>query len=223
MKEKKLVIFDFDGVIYNSEPLHFKSFNFALKSLKLIITKEVYYETYCAYDDEGFFKNFLKDNEINYDDEFIRDLIKEKHSFFDENFDTETSMYHGSIGLIKELSKGYILGIGSGARREEIVRVLKREDLLSYFEEIVSSDETSHPKPNPETYILLLERINETYQIIPDECVVIEDTTKGVDAAKDAGMKCIGITNSVDKKFLNNADKVVDDYSEITIESIKNI
>ena len=51
MKEKKLVIFDFDGVIYNSEPLHFKSFNFALKSLKLIITKEVYYETYCAYDD----------------------------------------------------------------------------------------------------------------------------------------------------------------------------
>ena len=55
MKEKKLVIFDFDGVIYNSEPLHFKSFNFALKSLKLIITKEVYYETYCAYDDEGFF------------------------------------------------------------------------------------------------------------------------------------------------------------------------
>ena len=58
MSEKKLIIFDFDGVIYNSEPLHFKSFHFALEPIGLTITKEVYYEYYCPYDDEGFFKNF---------------------------------------------------------------------------------------------------------------------------------------------------------------------
>lgn len=223
MSEKKLIIFDFDGVIYNSEPLHFKSFNFALEPTGLTITKEVYYESYCSYDDEGFFKNFLKDNDITFDSDLILKLIKEKHFFFDKNYDSETSIFPGSIELIKKLSKRYILGIGSGARREEIVRVLKKEDLLSSFEEIVSSDDTSHPKPNPETYILVLERVNETYQIRPDECVVIEDTTKGVEAAKTAGMKCFAITNSVGSELLNNADLTISDYSEITDKSINEI
>ncbi|MBT6795324.1 HAD family phosphatase [bacterium] len=223
MADKKLIIFDFDGVIYDSEPLHFKSFNHSLKPLNVEITKEVYYKTYCSYDDEGFFKNFLHDNEIQNDDDFVNKLIKEKHSFFDKNFDSQTSIYPGSVELIKRLSKSYILGIGSGARREEIVRVLKREDLLSSFEEIVSSDETSHPKPNPETYILLLDRVNDTYQISPDECVVIEDTTKGVEAAKNAGMKCFAITNSIEKEFLMNADSIISDYSEITVEAITKI
>ena len=223
MADKKLIIFDFDGVIYDSEPLHFKSFNHALEPLNVEITKEVYYKTYCSYDDEGFFKNFLNDNEIQNDDDFVNKLIKQKHSFFDKNFDSQTSIYPGSVELIKRLSKSYILGIGSGARREEIVRVLKREDLLSSFEEIVSSDETSHPKPNPETYILLLDRVNDTYQISPDECVVIEDTTKGVEAAKKAGMKCFAITNSVEREFLMNADLIISDYSEITVEAITNI
>ncbi|MDG2006613.1 MAG: HAD family phosphatase [Thermodesulfobacteriota bacteirum] len=223
MADKKLIIFDFDGVIYDSEPLHFKSFNHSLKPLNVEITKEVYYKTYCSYDDEGFFKNFLHDNEIQNDDDFVNKLKKEKHSFFDKNFDSQTSIYPGSVELIKRLSKSYILGIGSGARREEIVRVLKREDLLSSFEEIVSSDETSHPKPNPETYILLLDRVNDTYQISPDECVVIEDTTKGVEAAKNAGMKCFAITNSIEKEFLMNADSIISDYSEITVEAITKI
>ena len=94
---------------------------------------------------------------------------------------------------------------------------------MSSFEEIVSSDDTSHPKPNPETYILLLERVNETYQIRPDECVVIEDTTKGVEAAKTAGMRCFAITNSVGSELLNNADLTISDYSEITDKSINEI
>ena len=223
MAKKKVIIFDFDGVIYNSEPLHFKAFNYALKGLNITITKEVYYETYCSYDDEGFFKNFLTDNNIEYNNDFIKKIIKEKHYYFDKNFDSETSMYEGSIDLIKKLSKNYILAIGSGARREEIVRVLKREELLTLFEEIVSSDETSQPKPNPETYITVLDRINQTYQVSPDECVVIEDTTKGVDAAKVAGMKCFAITNSVEREFLTNADVIIDDYIEITDKAITDI
>ncbi|MBT3475332.1 HAD family phosphatase [bacterium] len=223
MREKKLVIFDFDGVIYDSEPLHFKSFNYALKPLKVEITKEVYYKTYCSYDDKGFFKNFLEDNQIPNDKVLIDKLIKEKHFFFDKNFDSETSIYSGSVELVKRLSKRYVLGIGSGARREEIVRVLKREGLLSNFEEIVSSDETTYPKPNPETYILLLDRVNYTYQISANECVVIEDTSKGVEAAKNAGMKCFAITNSVGKEFLTNADVIINDYSEITDQAIDNI
>ena len=223
MANKKVVIFDFDGVIYNSEPLHFKAFNYALKPLNIIITKEVYYKTYCSYDDEGFFKNFLKDNKIEFDSEFIHKIIKEKHYYFDKNFDTETSMYIESIDLIKRLSKVFILAIGSGARKEEIVRVLDREKLSSFFLEIVSSDETLQPKPDPETYIRVLDKINKRYKVSANECVVIEDTTKGVEAAKKAGMKCFAITNSVDKQYLTNADIIVSDYSQITNRIINEI
>ena len=223
MKEKKLIIFDFDGVIYNSEELHFKSFNFALEDLEKTITREVYYAKYCSFDDEGFFKGFLNDNKINFQDELINDLISKKHEYFDANFDNETSIYDDCVDLIKVLSKSFILAIGSGARREEIVRILKRENLLDVFEVIVSSDETTYPKPNPETYLMVLDGVNETYQVLPEECIVIEDTPKGVDSAISSGMKCFAITNSVSSTELSNSDKVFTRCKDITIEEITQI
>tara|TARA_B100000959_G_scaffold278062_1_gene335704 strand:- start:2003 stop:2671 length:669 start_codon:yes stop_codon:yes gene_type:complete len=220
---KKLVIFDFDGVIYDSELLHLKAFNHALDAIKKEITRDIYYKDYCSFDDEGVFTTFLKNEDIEFNPDYINKLISAKHDYFDKNHESETNIYPGVMELIEKLSKRYILGIGSGARREEILRILNREHILSKFETIVSSDETTYPKPNPETYMQVLDRINETYQIKAEESVVIEDTPKGIIAAKDSGMKSIGITNAVDPSQLSDADKVVNDYIEIDEELINSL
>ncbi|HIC77303.1 MAG TPA: HAD family phosphatase [Candidatus Dadabacteria bacterium] len=212
---KKLVIFDFDGVIYDSEPLHLKAFNAALTSIKKEITRSIYYEEYCSFDDKGVFTTLLKKERIDFNDGLINKLIESKHRYFDKYHDSETSIYPGVLDLISRLSKKYILAIGSGARRLEIVRILNKENIISHFETIVSSDETNYPKPNPETYIQVLDRINETYQVDSNESVVVEDTPKGIIAAKSSGMKCIGITNALDSVHLSDADTVVKTYEEI--------
>ena len=212
---KKLVIFDFDGVIYDSESLHLKAFNHALIPLKKNITREVYYKDYCSFDDNGVFTTLLAKENIDFSSDLIDKLISEKHEYFDKNHEAETGIYSGVLDLINSLSKRYILSIGSGARREEILRILKKENLMEIFQVIISSDETNYPKPNPETYIKVLEDVNVTEQIQPAEVVVIEDTPKGVLAAKSAGMKTIAITNAVEESRLSEADKVVSNYIEI--------
>ena len=221
--DKKLVIFDFDGVIYDSEPLHLKAFNAALASIKKEITRAIYYKEYCSFDDEGVFTTLLKKEGVDFNDELINRLIEDKHKYFDMHHDSETSIYPGALDLIVRLSKKYILAIGSGARRQEIVRILNKENIISHFETIVSSDETNYPKPNPETYTQVLDRINETYQVDSNESVVIEDTPKGIIAAKSSGMKCIGITNAMDSIYLSDADKVVQAYEEIDKDLIDSL
>ena len=97
------------------------------------------------------------------------------------------------------------------------------ENIANHFEVIISANETSYPKPNPETYIKVLEDVNNSEQINPEEVVVIEDTPKGVTAAKLAQMKTIGITNAVESSRLSEADKIVSDYLEINEELIDSL
>ena len=183
--------------------------------IKREITRSIYYKEYCSFDDKGVFITLLKKEGIDFDDDLINKLIQAKHEYFDRNHDFETSIYPGVLDLISRLSKKYILAIGSGARRQEIIRILNKEEIISHFETVVSSDETNYSKPNPETYIQVLDRINETYQVSSNESVVVEDTPKGIIAAKSSGMKCIGITNTMDRIHLSDADKVVKTYEEI--------
>ena len=220
---KKLIIFDFDGVIYDSESLHLKGFNHALIPLKKEISRDIYYKDYCSFDDNGVFTSLLKNEGVDFDKNLIDKLIEEKHKYFDSNHEEQTRIYPGVLDLIYKLSKKYILAIGSGARRDEILRILKKENIANHFEVIISANETSYPKPNPETYIKVLEDVNNSEQINPEEVVVIEDTPKGVTAAKLAQMKTIGITNAVESSRLSEADKIVSDYLEINEELIDSL
>ena len=106
---KKLVIFDFDGVIYDSELLHLKAFNHALDAIKKEITRDIYYKDYCSFDDEGVFTTFLKNEDIEFNPDYINKLISAKHDYFDKNHESETNIYPGVMELIEKLSKRYIL------------------------------------------------------------------------------------------------------------------
>ncbi|MDA9747690.1 HAD family phosphatase [bacterium] len=209
----KIIIFDFDGVILDSENSHFIAFNEGLKNLNINISEDEYYSKYISLDDRGVITNVVNDKNISVTNEEIDMIIKNKNDFFESRLIDNSKLFPGVEELIIQLSKNFVLSIGSGANRSEIIKTLKNNNIYDYFEIIVSADEVNNPKPNPETYNRVLDNINTDFNI--NEIIVIEDSPGGIEAAKSAGLKCIAITNTFDNKELGKADIIVSNYEDI--------
>ena len=209
----KIIIFDFDGVILDSENSHFIAFNEGLKNLNINISEDEYYSKYISLDDRGVITNVVNDKNISVTNEEIDMIIKNKNDFFESRLIDNSKLFPGVEELIIQLSKNFVLSIGSGANRSEIIKTLKNNNIYDYFEIIVSADEVNNPKPNPETYNRVLDNINTDFNM--NEIIVIEDSPGGIEAAKSAGLKCIAITNTFDNKELGKADIIVSNYEDI--------
>ena len=209
----KIIIFDFDGVILDSENSHFIAFNEGLKNLNINISEDEYYSKYISLDDRGVITNVVNDKNISVTNEEIDMIIKNKNDYFESRLIDNSKLFPGVEELIIQLSKNFVLSIGSGANRSEIIKTLKNNNIYDYFEIIVSADEVNNPKPNPETYNRVLDNINTDFNI--NEIIVIEDSPGGIEAAKSAGLKCIAITNTFDNKQLRKADIIVSNYEDI--------
>lgn len=209
----KIIIFDFDGVILDSENSHFIAFNEGLKNLNINISEDEYYSKYISLDDRGVITNVVNDKNISVTNEEIDMIIKNKNDYFESRLIDNSKLFPGVEELIIQLSKNFVLSIGSGANRSEIIKTLKNNNIYDYFEIIVSANEVNNPKPNPETYNRVLENINTDFNI--NEIIVIEDSPGGIEAAKSAGLKCIAITNTFDNKQLRKADIIVSNYEDI--------
>ena len=213
MNQMKIIIFDFDGVILDSENSHFIAFNEGLKNLNINISEDEYYSKYISLDDRGVITNVVNDKNISVTNEEIDMIIKNKNDYFESRLIDNSKLFPGVEELIIQLSKNFVLSIGSGANRSEIIKTLKNNNIYDYFEIIVSADEVNNPKPNPETYNRVLDNINTDFNI--NEIIVIEDSPGGIEAAKSAGLKCIAITNTFDNKQLRKADIIVSNYEDI--------
>jgi len=213
MNQMKIIIFDFDGVILDSENSHFIAFNEGLKNLNINISEDEYYSKYISFDDRGVITNVVNDKNISVTNEEIDMIIKNKNDYFESRLIDNSKLFPGVEELIIQLSKNFVLSIGSGANRSEIIKTLKNNNIYDYFEIIVSADEVNNPKPNPETYNRVLDNINTDFNI--NEIIVIEDSPGGIEAAKSAGLKCIAITNTFDNKELGKADIIVSNYEDI--------
>ena len=213
MNQMKIIIFDFDGVILDSENSHFIAFNEGLKNLNINISEDEYYSKYISLDDRGVITNVVNDKNISVTNEEIDMIIKNKNDYFESRLIDNSKLFPGVEELIIQLSKNFVLSIGSGANRSEIIKTLKNNNIHDYFEIIVSANEVNNPKPNPETYNRVLDNINTDFNI--NEIIVIEDSPGGIEAAKSAGLKCIAITNTFDNKQLRKADIIVSNYEDI--------
>lgn len=209
----KIIIFDFDGVILDSENSHFIAFNEGLKNLNINISEDEYYSKYISLDDRGVITNVVNDKNISVTNEEIDMIIKNKNDYFESRLIDNSKLFPGVEELIIQLSKNFVLSIGSGANRSEIIKTLKNNNIYDYFEIIVSANEVNNPKPNPETYNRVLDNINTDFNI--NEIIVIEDSPGGIEASKSAGLKCIAITNTFDNKQLRKADIIVSNYEDI--------
>ena len=213
----RAVIFDFDGVIADSESLHLRAFQRTLSPLGLELSAEDYYSRYLAFDDRTFFGEFLRDSGRPAGEDAVAELVERKAVFFEESSGRDVRIFPGVEEFLSLVSGKYLTAIGSGAFRSEIEVILERKGLSDFFGFVVGAEDTRDSKPSPEVYLRCLDRLRSGFDatLSAARCVVFEDSPHGVLAARRAGMKCVGITNSCGAEKLAGADRVIGSFFEI--------
>lgn len=221
----KAVVFDFDGVIADTEEFHFNCLRKALQMEGILIDRQTYNETYLAMDDEGCFREaFLKNKQKEISKAKLEQLIRYKAELLESQL-SKVNLFQGITEWIQEYSTRVLLGICSGALRNEIVSILNQHSLLERFTTIVTAEDVHRSKPSPEGYLLAMQQLREKSQkyISPFECLAIEDSMAGIEAAKAASMYCAAITNSYPREKLYRADIIVSSVTELILEEISNL
>lgn len=222
----RAVIFDFDGVITDSEILHFRAFNRVLARFSVEITMRDYYKTYLGLTDVDCFNLLISEGQLKTTRDKIEDLLKQKNEVFQELAKTEGRIIEGVHDFLKMLSQNNIpMAICSGALRPEIELILEEARLRHFFEVIISAEQVKKGKPSPDGFLLTLRKFNKGRQapITGIQCVVIEDSHWGLQAAKAAGMHTIAVTNSYDARQLALAEKIVARISDLTMNDLQQL
>ncbi len=223
----KAIIFDFDGVVADSEPLHYRAFAEIVSRYGIELTKERYYTEYLGYTDIECAQAISADFDLRLDEAGIDRLIRDKTELFGRLVRSDNTIIDGVGGFVDMLrQEGIRLAVCSGAFLADIELMLEGSGLADSFEIIVAADHVSKGKPSPEGFLLALQQLNETGpgQILPGECVVIEDSRWGLEAAAAAGMHTIAVTNTYPADQLEPlAQMVVSQLDKLTMSDLQGV
>lgn len=222
----RAVIFDFDGVITDSEILHLKAFNQALAPFNIQISTDDYYNNYLGLTDRDLFNFMVEKNLLHADGKKIGKLLEQKTKTFEKLAKSECKIIKGVRQFLQMLKQNNILtAICSGALLNEIKIILNSNNLTNFFELIVSAEQIKRGKPHPDGFELTLKKLNKpkSQNILPSECIVIEDSHWGLEAAAAARMHTIAVTNSYTAEQLSAAEKITDNLANLAISNLQKL
>ncbi len=219
----KVVIFDFDGVIADSEILHFRAFNKILSQFDFQIQKPDYYQKYLGLTDKDCYKTLIQEGHLPVTVDKVPELVAQKKVIYKEFAESDGHVIDGVRPFLDLLNHhGIIKAICSGALEAEIQLTLSQAGLEDEFVTVVAADHVSVGKPDPEGYSMTLTRLQEIDPTLTaGQCIVIEDSHWGLEAAKGAGMKTIAVTNSYPAEQLGMADHIVSSLDLIAVEDLE--
>lgn len=226
----KAVLFDFNGVIINDEPLHQKLIEQLLIEENLRPKPEEFRQVCLGRSDRACLTELLARRGRIATADYLDGLIARKARAYAEQLAVIEKLpsYPGLTDLIFQIRAAQLpMAVVSGAIRSEIELVLGRLELAAYFAAIVAGDEIKASKPDPEGYLLGVERLNQQYpqlQLTPANCLAIEDTPAGIQAAKAAGMQVVGVANSYPFHMMQRqANWAVDYLSDLELDRVKQV
>lgn len=223
----RAVIFDFNGIIVDDEPVHFELFQKVLGEEGIVLTEEAYYARYLGFDDRSAFTAGFRESGRPLSDEKLRVLIDRKAVYYQEAIRHHVSIFPGAKELVANLAQSLPLAVASGALRQEIETILSTSGLLKYFPAIISAEDVKQGKPEPEIFLKALAALNdlrnEDAPIEAQDCLVIEDSKEGIRGARRAGMKCLAVTNSHPGELLGEANAVVRSLEEVTLPFLQRL
>jgi beta-phosphoglucomutase len=207
------LVFDFDGVLADTERLHLLAFQQALAPRGISLGAADYYERYLGYDDGGVFDALARDRQLGWTPQDVTAFVRAKAACFRAILETDQPLFPGVREAVPLWAREVPLAIASGALREEIEHILGRAGLLDLFPVIVAAGETPSFKPAPDPYLAALERLGAD----PSRSVAVEDSVWGIESAHRAGMKVVAVTTSYPRERLTAADAVVNGFSDLTM------
>jgi HAD superfamily hydrolase (TIGR01509 family) len=215
------IVFDFDGVIADSEPLHLRAYQQVLEREGIALTRDEYFARYLGFDDNGLFRALASDRGIAMTDDKLNGWIGAKSAVVEELLGGGSVLFPGAAACVQTLAARFPMAIASGALEPEIRLVLKNTGLSDHFKTIASASDGVRGKPAPDLYLLALAKLREFTQVDAAGCVAIEDSRWGLQAARLAGFRTVGVTHTYPAAELIDADLVVDRLSEITIPTLE--
>lgn len=213
------IVFDFDGVIANSEPLHLMAFQQALAEDGLELSATDYYMRYLGYDDVGMFEAFGRDRGLPMDDSRVAELVARKGVRLQQLLRAGSVLFPGAVEFIREAAAVVPIAIASGALRHEIDEIIGAAGVGKLFEVIVAAGDTVEGKPSPAPYRLALDQLRGRTgrQLNARRSVAIEDSRWGLESARGAGLRLVGVTSSYSAEELPGAELVVDGLGALSI------
>jgi len=215
------IVFDFDGVIADSEPLHLRAFQQTLAEAQIELSGRDYYSRYLGYDDVGLLQALAADRGIPMSDREITALVARKGARLQEMMRADHVLFPGALDFIRAAAAAVPIAIASGALGVEIRRVLERERLAGCFTAIVSAEDTPVSKPAADPYRRALVQLAEAIgaPLLPAECVAIEDSPWGLLSAKAAGLRTVAVAHTYERGALD-ADLVIPSVGYLDMESL---
>lgn len=213
------LIFDFDGVVVDSEPVHLATFQQVLSLEGITMTRDDYYEKYLGFDDHDCFKAVAADHETVFTDAKVRELTEAKTKLVLEAFGTSIQALGGAVELIRQTADGGLpMAICSGALRQEIELASQAIGVRDCFQVIVAAEDVHKGKPDPEGYRLALLQLSRYAPtgLEPSRTVVVEDSPAGIEAAGALGMKVLAVSTSYPASQLTAADRIIESLVEVT-------
>lgn len=220
----RAIVFDFDGVIANSEPLHYRAFRDVLATVGIGLSEEEYYGRYLGYNDVASYEAIARDRGRTWSVDEIGELVERKAVRMDALERDASVLFPGAAEAVRRTANALPIAIASGGLGQEIRRVLDRERLTECFHAIVAAEDTPVSKPAPEPYLRAVALLGFAVHapLAPDDCVGIEDSIRGLESARAAGLRTIAVAQTYPRTALS-ADLVLDSIAEFSIESARRL
>jgi len=224
------ILFDFNGVIFDDEPLQMAAYQDVLREQGIELTESDYYGA-LGMDDKTFVRAAFERAKQTLTDDVLKIVLAAKGVRHRQFIEDELPLFPGVVTFLKAASRQFSLGLASMASPTEIQYVLERSRLLSLFSVIVTAEDVNVCKPAPDCYLTALKRLNEKRvgegrQPLPArECLVIEDSPPGIESGKQAGMRTLGITNTVSAEQLRaaGAEVVSASLADWTVDAVRHV
>lgn len=226
----RAVLFDFNGILVDDEPIHLEMFQRVLADEGIALTADSYYTHYLGLDDRGCFAKVLGDaGQVPTMPRLMR-LIARKASYYQERIRAGGyPFFPGAVELVGELAAaGRMLGVVSGALREEVEGAFRQAGLRDRFKVLVTAEDVNEGKPDPEGYLRALEALNSIPPlperlIHPHEVLAVEDSPAGLAAARDVGLVTLAVAHTYPADRLRGSDAVAPSLAEMTLARLEQL
>ena len=223
----KAIFFDFNGVIIDDETIQMKAYTDVLRGHDIELTKELYFGA-LGMDDRTFVQSMFAKAGKPLTDVMLESVLGAKTSLHREVIKDELPLFPGVLTFLKATARHFSIGLVSMANRTEVGYVFERANLGPLFSVVVTAEDTSVCKPAPDCYVCGLAKLNEKRQrerllpLLPAECLAIEDSPPGIESARGAGMRTLGVTNTVTEAELRavGADVVTGSLADWTVDAV---
>jgi len=223
----RAIFFDFNGVIIDDETIQMKAYQEVLSGHEIALTEELYFGA-LGMDDRTFVRSMFEHAKKPLSDPLLEEVLGAKTDLHRQMIE-ELPLFPGVLTFLKAASREFQLGLVSMANLVEVSYVFQRANLTPLFSVIVTAEDASVCKPAPDCYLAGLLKLNDLRQherelpLLASECLAIEDSPPGIQSARAAGMRTLGVTNTVTEEALRaaGADVVTKSLADWTVDAVK--